>query len=545
MASRELPNVKLKGFWLLGEDNYKDEMDLNLLKLSVLTQGGVNSKVSALPGSPANGDVHILDETVGGGNANKIVIRDAGAWIYVTPALGWMLYNRATTVFQVFSGTEWVAFEGGLAEAPEDGRIYGRKDAAWEQIAGAAGGYKSVAGWRVIADAPGSDGTNVAWGEITFFYENNDEVFIAAGLDASSAKSGKGAIKAFDKNYDGGNGWEADIPTTEDAIGAWVSCTFTYPQRVAAVKLHPITGDEDKAPEEFRVQYYDEDLATWVDAGAFATEWPDNVPKVFSLDFTEDAPTSDGIDEAPNDGVPYVRRNEAWASARTQLLDTDGTAAANSDTVAMSQKAARTYIAAVLAGLVDLKGDLDASANPNYPAALKGDAYEITVAGKVGGGSGPDVEIGDLVIAMADNAGGTHASVGGSWNINAAAGAEDAGPQIESIIMAVTGEDEVLTTGTEKFTFRMPYAFTLTAVRASLTVASSSGNPVVDIGESGVSFLATQITIDSGEKTSTTAATAPVIADGDLADDAEITIDIDTAGTGAKGLKVYLIGYQP
>jgi hypothetical protein len=33
-----------------------------------------------------------------------------------------------------------------------------------------------------------------------------------------------------------------------------------------------------------------------------------------------------------------------------------------------------------------------------------------------------------------------------------------------------------------------------------------------------------------------------VISDTALADDAEITVDIDTAGTGAKGAKVYLIG---
>ena len=41
-----------------------------------------------------------------------------------------------------------------------------------------------------------------------------------------------------------------------------------------------------------------------------------------------------------------------------------------------------------------------------------------------------------------------------------------------------------------------------------------------------------------------TAAAAAVISDANLADDAEITIDIDTAGTDAKGLKVYLIGHQ-
>lgn len=115
----------------------------------------------------------------------------------------------------------------------------------------------------------------------------------------------------------------------------------------------------------------------------------------------------------------------------------------------------------------------------------------------------------------------------------------------ESFIVALGDETTAITTGTAKVTLRMPYAFTLTAVRASLATASSSGIPTVDINEGGVSILSTKLTIDSGEKTSTTAATAAVISDPDLADDAEITFDIDVAGTGAKGLKVCLIGHRP
>jgi len=68
-----------------------------------------------------------------------------------------------------------------------------------------------------------------------------------------------------------------------------------------------------------------------------------------------------------------------------------------------------------LSGLLELKGSTDASANPNYPAASKGDVYIITVAGKVGGGSGKSVEVSDTVVAIADNAGGSEASVGTSW----------------------------------------------------------------------------------------------------------------------------------
>jgi hypothetical protein len=85
---------------------------------------------------------------------------------------------------------------------------------------------------------------------------------------------------------------------------------------------------------------------------------------------------------------------------------------------------------------------------------------------------------------------------------------------------------------------------TVTEVRASLTTAQSSGNIfTVDINEGGTSILSTKLTIDNTEKTSTTAATPPVISDTSLADDAEITVDIDQIGDGtAKGLKVTIIG---
>ena len=82
------------------------------------------------------------------------------------------------------------------------------------------------------------------------------------------------------------------------------------------------------------------------------------------------------------------------------------------------------------------------------------------------------------------------------------------------------------------------------AVRASLSTAQTSGSIfTVDINDGGTTILSTKLTIDNTEKTSTTAATPPVISDTSLADDAEITVDIDQVGDGtAKGLKVVLIG---
>jgi hypothetical protein len=107
--------------------------------------------------------------------------------------------------------------------------------------------------------------------------------------------------------------------------------------------------------------------------------------------------------------------------------------------------------------------------------------------------------------------------------------------------VALSDETTAITTGVGKITFRAPFAMTLYQIpRASLSTASSSGNPAIDINKNGTTIFSTTLTIDSGEKTSTTAATAAVLSTTTFADDDEITMDIDTAGTGATGLKVTL-----
>jgi hypothetical protein len=117
--------------------------------------------------------------------------------------------------------------------------------------------------------------------------------------------------------------------------------------------------------------------------------------------------------------------------------------------------------------------------------------------------------------------------------------------QLETIPIAASDETTALTTGT-KVTFRMPYAFTLSQIRASLTTAQTSGALfTVNVLKGGVTVFSTKITLDNTEKSSQTAATAAVLSTTALADDDEITVAIDQIGDGtAKGLKVYLIGRQ-
>ncbi len=63
------------------------------------------------------------------------------------------------------------------------------------------------------------------------------------------------------------------------------------------------------------------------------------------------------------------------------------------------------------------KGAIDCSTNPNYPAASANHVYRVSVAGKIGGASGRDVIVGDRIICKSSNAGGTEAAVGAGFDI--------------------------------------------------------------------------------------------------------------------------------
>ncbi|MBT2326136.1 hypothetical protein J7E62_27790 [Variovorax paradoxus] len=119
------------------------------------------------------------------------------------------------------------------------------------------------------------------------------------------------------------------------------------------------------------------------------------------------------------DKIPYFTGSGA---AALLTRDTDGTLAANSDTVLATQKAVKTYVDGIVTGgasdVMVFKGVIDCSANPNYPAADAGHLYKVSVAGKIGGGSGPNVEVGDTLYCITDaSSAGTHAGVGANWVI--------------------------------------------------------------------------------------------------------------------------------
>jgi hypothetical protein len=116
----------------------------------------------------------------------------------------------------------------------------------------------------------------------------------------------------------------------------------------------------------------------------------------------------------------------------------------------------------------------------------------------------------------------------------------------------VIDDATVLTTGDGKVIICVPAAFNgmnLTGAHAAVTTVSSSGLPTVQLRNvtDSVDMLSTKISIDASEFTSYTAATAPVIdtSKDDVATGDLIAVDVDVAGTGAKGLIVILTFQLP
>lgn len=200
MAARTLPGLGLVAYWEAGENNWKDGMDLNLLKLSVLSQLSVVSATVALPGAATNGMTYIVP--TGGADAGKIAVRDNGAWVMLTPIEGFLAYVRDTDKYMTFDGLAWadLATGGGsggdgLEDAPSDGNLYGRKDAAWQVVPAASAGAVPI----LSAFIGGKTTAN----EVLFRFLATTAMTFAEGNARAKAGIAATAQTTFTINYNG------------------------------------------------------------------------------------------------------------------------------------------------------------------------------------------------------------------------------------------------------------------------------------------------------------------------------------------------------
>jgi len=109
--------------------------------------------------------------------------------------------------------------------------------------------------------------------------------------------------------------------------------------------------------------------------------------------------------------------------------------------------------------------------------------------------------------------------------------------------LALSDETTQITTGTSKVTCNIPFSGTITGVTISLSQTGST-TTTVNIKNSGTTIFSTTPTIDANEFDSSSAAVAAVISVPTMPRFARLTFDIDTAGTGAAGLKCWITGFK-
>lgn len=214
--------------------------------------------------------------------------------------------------------------------------------------------------------------------------------------------------------------------------------------------------------------------------------------------------------------------------------DTDGTLAADSDAKIATQKATKTYADGKLAKASNLSDVANAAtAFGNIKQAASDTATGVV----------------ELATA-AETTTGTDATR--AVTPDGLAGSEYG---VEVVGIMASDMSTAITTGDGKAGFMVPSklnGWNLIRAHAGLLGAqSTSGLPTIQIRRvrSGTpaDMLSTKITIDANESTSHTAATAAVIdtANDDVATGDLIYVDVDVAGTGAKGLIVNLSFQAP
>lgn len=95
-------------------------MDTNLRAVSALLQLSVKTRTTTLPGSPAQGDMHLVPSGAGS-HPNEIALYDSGAWVYLAPRLGTRAFVDEDDKFYWWNGTAWTLETSGGADGSYKG----------------------------------------------------------------------------------------------------------------------------------------------------------------------------------------------------------------------------------------------------------------------------------------------------------------------------------------------------------------------------------------------------------------------------------------
>lgn len=100
-------------------------INTSLRRLEAVTQVSVLSAIlTAPPGSPAEGEYWIVASPATGawlGREDDIAYLSGGAWVFVTPIIGWIAYDQDADEYLSFSGSAWAVLATGGGGGGEEG----------------------------------------------------------------------------------------------------------------------------------------------------------------------------------------------------------------------------------------------------------------------------------------------------------------------------------------------------------------------------------------------------------------------------------------
>nr|WP_051410161.1 DUF2793 domain-containing protein [Mesorhizobium sp. LNHC220B00] len=499
---------------------------------------------TAPPGSPADGDLYVLGASPTGawsGQGKHVAVYYNAAWFFLPPIEGALAYAQDDNAYYFYSGSAWSLFVGGGGGGVGD--VVGPASAVNNDIAL----FDTTTG-KLIKDSGvtiSTDGT---------FASNSD----------AKVTTEKG-VKTYVDAKVTGLSWKQAVRAATTANGTLASA-FANGSAIDGVTL--ATGDRILLKNQSSASENGIYVVAASGAPARATDADSGAELVDASVYVSEGTTLADTQWTCTTNAPITPGSTSLAFAQAGI---GGFTAASTTEALTGTDTSKGVTPDALAALWEKGADV---ASSGTTALGEGGFFHITGTTTITDIDWATAKDGraayvtfDGILTLSHSSG---LLLPGAANIVTAAGdravfVQDNGdnvmclfyqrasgrPLIPSVVgtpfemeVACSDESTALTTGTAKITFRMPRAVTLTEVRASLVTAQTSGSIfTVDINEAGTTIISTKLTIDNTEKTSTTAVTAAVISDANLADDAEMTVDIDQVGDGtAKGLKIMLIG---
>lgn len=193
-----MPNTTNLGLPLMAAAQSQKHLTHNdaILSLDAIVQLSVlNTNLTAPPGSPVEGQRHIIGSAATGAWAGKnlnVTYYTSGAWVFLVPRRGWIAYDEANNTLLIWTGSAWTNF------------------ATAASLASTANIAQTFLGQSTFSNANLTFGSSTAAGTIN----------VGTGATIS------GATKTIQVGTAGASGSTTNITVGHQTAGATVNLTF-------------------------------------------------------------------------------------------------------------------------------------------------------------------------------------------------------------------------------------------------------------------------------------------------------------------------------